>query len=57
VGITAIGPGIENSVALYVDGVYRGSSAPDAMALNNIAGVEVEKGLRELYSAAMRPAA
>jgi iron complex outermembrane receptor protein len=44
VGITAIGPGIENSVALYVDGVYRGSSSTDAMALNNIAGVEVEKG-------------
>src|SRR5882757_5489130 len=37
VGITAIGPGIENSVALYVDGVYRGSSSSDAMALNNIA--------------------
>jgi outer membrane cobalamin receptor len=44
VGITAIGPGIENSVALYVDGVYRGSSSSDAMTLNNIAGVEVEKG-------------
>ena len=44
VGITAIGPGIENSVALYVDGVYRGSSASSAMALNNIASVEVEKG-------------
>ena len=44
VGITAIGPGIENSVALYVDGVYRGSSSSDAIALNNIAGVEVEKG-------------
>jgi len=44
VGITAIGPGIENSVALYVDGVYRGSSSSDAIALNNIASVEVEKG-------------
>jgi iron complex outermembrane receptor protein len=44
VGITAIGPGIENSVALYVDGVYRGSSSSDALALNNIASVEVEKG-------------
>src|SRR6267142_4603174 len=44
VGITAIGPGIENSVALYVDGVYRGSSSSDAIALNNVAGVEVEKG-------------
>src|SRR6202043_604248 len=44
VGITAIGPGIENSVALYVDGVYRGSSSSDAIALNNVAQVEVEKG-------------
>jgi outer membrane receptor protein involved in Fe transport len=44
VGITAIGPGIENSVALYVDGVYRGSSSSGAIALNNIASLEVEKG-------------
>jgi iron complex outermembrane recepter protein len=44
VGITAIGPGIENSVATYVDGVYRGVSASNALALNNIAQVEVEKG-------------
>jgi iron complex outermembrane receptor protein len=44
VGITAIGAGIENSVALYVDGVYRGVSSSDAVSLNNIAQVEVEKG-------------
>src|SRR3981081_4009272 len=44
VGITAIGPGIENSVALYVDGVYRGVSASANTGLNNIAQVEVEKG-------------
>lgn len=44
VGITAIGAGIENSVATYVDGVYRGVSSSDAVALNNIAQVEVEKG-------------
>jgi iron complex outermembrane receptor protein len=44
IGITAIGAGIENSVALYVDGVYRGVSASDAVGLNNIAQVEVEKG-------------
>jgi iron complex outermembrane receptor protein len=44
IGITAIGPGIENSVALYVDGVYRGVSSSAALALNNIAQVEVEKG-------------
>jgi iron complex outermembrane receptor protein len=44
VGITAIGPGIENSVALYVDGVYRGVSSSANTGLNNIAQVEVEKG-------------
>ena len=44
VGVTAIGPGIENSVALYVDGVYRGVSSSDALDLNNISQVEVEKG-------------
>jgi iron complex outermembrane receptor protein len=44
VGITAIGAGIENSVATYVDGVYRGVSASDAVSLNNIAQIEVEKG-------------
>jgi iron complex outermembrane recepter protein len=44
IGITAIGPGIENSVALYVDGVYRGVSTSANAALNNIAQVEVEKG-------------
>jgi iron complex outermembrane recepter protein len=44
VGVTAIGPGIENSVAIYVDGVYRGVSAADALALNNIQQIEVEKG-------------
>jgi iron complex outermembrane receptor protein len=44
VGVTAIGAGIENSVALYVDGVYRGVSSADAVSLNNIAQVEVEKG-------------
>lgn len=44
VGITAIGAGIENSVALYVDGVYRGVPSSAALELNNIAQVEVEKG-------------
>jgi iron complex outermembrane receptor protein len=44
VGVTAIGAGIENSVALYVDGVYRGVASSDAVSLNNIAQVEVEKG-------------
>src|ERR1700722_12318884 len=44
VGITAIGAGIENSVALYVDGIYRGVASSDAVSLNNIAQIEVEKG-------------
>ena len=44
VGITAVGPGIENSVALYVDGVYRGVASSDDLALNNIKQVEVEYG-------------
>jgi len=44
IGVTAIGPGIENSVATYIDGVYHGVSASNALALNNIAQVEVEKG-------------
>jgi iron complex outermembrane receptor protein len=44
IGITAIGAGIENSVATYVDGVYRGVSSANAVSLNNIAQVEVEKG-------------
>ena len=44
VGNTAIGTGIENSVALYVDGVYRGSPSFSALTFNNIAQVEVAKG-------------
>ncbi|MEA3149749.1 MAG: iron complex outerrane recepter protein, partial [Gammaproteobacteria bacterium] len=44
VGNTAIGTGIENSVALYVDGVYRGSASFSALTFNNIAQLEVAKG-------------
>ncbi|MGH7105403.1 MAG: TonB-dependent receptor [Acetobacteraceae bacterium] len=44
VGITAVGPGIENSVALYVDGVYHGVASSDALDLNSIRQVEVEYG-------------
>ena len=44
VGNTAIGTGIENSVALYVDGVYHGSASFSALTFNNIAQVEVAKG-------------
>lgn len=44
VGNTAIGTGIENSVALYVDGVYFGSASFSALTFNNIAQIEVAKG-------------
>src|ERR1700692_1580471 len=44
VGHTAMGPGIENSVALYVDGVYHGSASFSALSFNNIAQIEVAKG-------------
>jgi iron complex outermembrane recepter protein len=44
VGTTAIGTGIENSVALYVDGVYHGSASFSALTFNNIAQLEVAKG-------------
>lgn len=44
IGITAVGPGIENSVALYVDGVYHGVAAADDLDLNDVQQVEVEYG-------------
>lgn len=44
VGITAVGPGIENSVALYVDGVYHGVASSDDLDLNSVEQVEVEYG-------------
>ena len=44
VGNTAIGTGTENSVALYVDGVYHGSASFSALSFNNIAQIEVAKG-------------
>ncbi len=37
-------PGLENSVALYVDGVYIGATTPALLGLNNIAQVDVLKG-------------
>jgi iron complex outermembrane receptor protein len=44
VGTTATGPGFESPVATYVDGVYFASQAGALIALNNVAGVEVDKG-------------
>jgi iron complex outermembrane receptor protein len=44
VGTTATGPGFENPVATYVDGVYYASQGAAALTFNNIASVEVDKG-------------
>ena len=44
VGSTSAGPGVENSVAVYVDGVYLASSPATALSLINVERVEVLKG-------------
>ena len=44
VGNTATGPGIENSVATYVDGVYIADEAGDLLQLDDITQIEVLKG-------------
>jgi iron complex outermembrane receptor protein len=44
VGNTATGPGIENSVATYVDGVYYAAAPGDLLDLDNIQQIEVLKG-------------
>lgn len=44
IGGTATGPGIENSVPVYVDGVYLASAGASLLSLNNIERVEVLKG-------------
>jgi iron complex outermembrane recepter protein len=44
IGNTATGPGIENSVATYVDGVYYGAAPGDLLDLDNIEQIEVLKG-------------
>jgi iron complex outermembrane receptor protein len=44
VGTNAIGPGFENTVALYIDGVYHSSAAASLFSLTDIAQVEVLKG-------------
>jgi iron complex outermembrane receptor protein len=44
VGTVALGPGIENPIAIYVDGVYYGASSSGIMAFNNIQQIEVDKG-------------
>ena len=44
VASTATGPGVENAVALYVDGVYYGATTASILSLNNIERIEVLKG-------------
>jgi iron complex outermembrane receptor protein len=44
IGTNAVGPGIENPIALYIDGVYYGSSTASLLSLNSISQVEVLKG-------------
>ncbi|ABQ71658.1 TonB-dependent receptor (plasmid) [Rhizorhabdus wittichii RW1] len=44
IGTSVIGPGIENTVALYVDGVYQASSPASIFSLTGIERIEVLKG-------------
>lgn len=44
VGTQATGPGIENPVAIYIDGVYLASQTASVLTLNNVERVEVLKG-------------
>ena len=44
IGTTATGPGQENPIATYVDGVYLAAQSAAMLSLSNIAGVEVDKG-------------
>lgn len=44
IGSNGIGAGIENPIALYIDGVYYGAPASSLLTLNNVAQIEVLKG-------------
>lgn len=44
VGSIGVGPGVENAVSLYIDGVYIASAYATALSLNNIEAVDVLKG-------------
>jgi iron complex outermembrane recepter protein len=44
IGNASAGPGVENAVATYVDGVYISSSPGSLISLSNVARVEVLKG-------------
>jgi len=44
IGSTAIGPGVENPIAVYVDGVYYASTQSSLFDFNDVQNVEVLKG-------------
>lgn len=44
VGTSSFGPGIENAVATYIDGVYIASAPASLFTLNNVERIEVLKG-------------
>jgi len=44
IGTNGFGPGFENPIALYVDGVYYASALASVLTLNNIDQIEVLKG-------------
>jgi len=44
VGTSAQGPGVENPVATYIDGVYIASAPSSLLTLNNVDRIEVLKG-------------
>ncbi|WEK02324.1 MAG: TonB-dependent receptor [Candidatus Sphingomonas phytovorans] len=44
IGTSAGGAGLENSVAVYIDGVYMASQPGSLLSLNNVARIEVLKG-------------
>ncbi|MCC6829390.1 MAG: TonB-dependent receptor [Novosphingobium sp.] len=44
IGSNGVGPGVENPIATYIDGVYYASPAASLLSLNNVAQVEVLKG-------------
>jgi iron complex outermembrane receptor protein len=44
VGTTSTGPGFENPIAMYVDGVYYAAQGGALLSLNNIEAIEVDKG-------------
>jgi iron complex outermembrane receptor protein len=44
IGTVANGPGVENPIALYVDGVYHGTMASSSLTLPDIDQIEIDRG-------------